>query len=271
MFVDGLGIHLGPLYLRFYGLILVCGAMLAAYLVGLEASRRNLDPNFAWDALLWCLVGGIIGARLYHVLTPSPSNLLADGSNPYFHNPMRILYVWEGGLGIPGGVAGGALALWIFARQQAQSFVVWGDLAVAGLLLAQGIGRWGNYVNQELYGAPSQLPWAISISPQYRLPAYAAFETFHPLFLYESILNIAGAFLLLWLSRNWKRAAQGGSLIGAYLLIYPAIRFALEFIRLDSSHIGSLNANQWLAAITFVVAAAVLAARSRQAIALPVR
>jgi len=165
MSIDALGVHLGPLYLRFYGLILVSGAMLAAYLVALEASRQNLDPNFAWDALLWCLVGGIIGARLYHVLTPSPSNLLADGSNPYFQNPMRIMNVWEGGLGIPGGVAGGALALWIFARRQAQSFVVWGDLAVAGLLLAQGIGRWGNYVNQELYGAPSQLPWAISISP----------------------------------------------------------------------------------------------------------
>ena len=251
MSIDALGVHLGPLYLRFYGLILVSGAMLAAYLVALEASRQNLDPNFAWDALLWCLVGGIIGARLYHVLTPSPSNLLADGSNPYFQNPMRIMYVWEGGLGIPGGVAGGALALWIFARRQAQSFVVWGD--------------------QELYGAPSQLPWAISISLQNRLPAYAAFETFHPLFLYESILNIAGAFLLLWLRRNWKRAAQGGNLICAYLLIYPAIRFSLEFIRLDSSHIGNLNANQWLAAIAFVVAAAVLVARSRQVAAPPMR
>ena len=271
MSIDALGVHLGPLYLRFYGLILVSGAMLAAYLVALEASRQNLDPNFAWDALLWCLVGGIIGARLYHVLTPSPSNLLADGSNPYFQNPMRIMYVWEGGLGIPGGVAGGALALWIFARRQAQSFVVWGDLAVAGLLLAQGIGRWGNYVNQELYGAPSHLPWAISISLQNRLPAYAAFETFHPLFLYESILNIAGALLLLWLRRNWKRAAQGGNLICAYLLIYPAIRFSLEFIRLDSSHIGNLNANQWLAAIAFVVAAAVLVARSRQVAAPPMR
>ena len=271
MSIDALGVHLGPLYLRFYGLILVSGAMLAAYLVALEASRQNLDPNFAWDALLWCLVGGIIGARLYHVLTPSPSNLLADGSNPYFQNPLRIMYVWEGGLGIPGGVAGGALALWIFARRQAQSFVAWGDLAVAGLLLAQGIGRWGNYVNQELYGAPSQLPWAISISLQNRLPAYAAFETFHPLFLYESILNIAGAFLLLWLRRNWKRAAQGGNLICAYLLIYPAIRFSLEFIRLDSSHIGNLNANQWLAAIAFVVAAAVLGARSRQVAAQPAR
>ena len=271
MSIDALGVHLGPLYLRFYGLILVSGAMLAAYIVALEASRQNLDPNFAWDALLWCLVGGIIGARLYHVLTPSPSNLLADGSNPYFQNPMRILNVWEGGLGIPGGVAGGALALWIFARRQAQSFVVWGDLAVAGLLLAQGIGRWGNYVNQELYGAPSQLPWAISISLQNRLPAYAAFETFHPLFLYESILNIAGALLLLWLRRNWKRAAQGGNLICAYLLIYPAIRFSLEFIRLDSSHIGNLNANQWLAAIAFVVAAAVLVVRSRQVAALPAR
>ena len=271
MSIDALGVHLGPLYLRFYGLILVSGAMLAAYLVALEASRQNLDPNFAWDALLWCLVGGIIGARLYHVLTPSPSNLLADGSNPYFQNPMRIMYVWEGGLGIPGGVAGGALALWIFARRQAQYFVVWGDLAVAGLLLAQGIGRWGNYVNQELYGAPSHLPWAISISLQNRLPAYAAFETFHPLFLYESILNIAGALLLLWLRRNWKRAAQGGNLICAYLLIYPAIRFSLEFIRLDSSHIGNLNANQWLAAIAFVVAAAVLVVRSRQVAALPAR
>ena len=115
------------------------------------------------------------------------------------------------------------------------------------------------------------MPWAISISPQYRLPAYAAFKAFHPLFLYESILNIAGAFLLLWLGRNWKRAAQGGNLICAYLMIYPAIRFALEFIRLDSSYVGSLNANQWLAAITFVLAASVLAARSRQPVALPAR
>ncbi len=111
MAIDSLGIHLGGLYIRFYGLIIVTGAMAAGYLSAYEARRRHLDPAFVWDALIWTLLGGIVGARLYHVLTPPPSMMPPGTHNPYLQNPAAVLQIWKGGLGIPGGVTGGAFAL----------------------------------------------------------------------------------------------------------------------------------------------------------------
>ena len=263
MHIDALGIHLGGFYIRYYGLIIVTGAMAAGYLSANEARRRHLDPALVWDALMWCLLGGILGARLYHVLTPPPSMMPSGSPNPYFNNPVAILQIWKGGLGIPGGVIGGAIALWVFGRKHGHAFAIWGDIAVPGLLLAQAVGRWGNFVNQELYGLPTNLPWAIYIAPENRVASFKNFDTFHPLFLYESILNLLGCLTLLWISRRSTLRLRDGEIMISYFIIYPIIRFCLEFIRVDSSQIAGLNANQNLMAIVGIIAVLTLAFRRR--------
>ena len=265
MSVDSLGIHLGPLYLRFYGLILVSGALLGGYIGSLEARRRGLDPNFAWDGLIWGLLGGVIGARLYHVFTPPPSMVAAGfTTQTYLQDPIKILQVWNGGLGIPGGVAGGVLGIWIYARRTKLNFSTWLDIAAPALPLGQAVGRWGNFVNQELYGRPTTFPWAVHIDPQYRLPQFADVATYHPLFLYESILNLLAAIALLWIGRRFVEKLRKGDLFLIYLIFYPAIRFALEFIRLDSSQLGNLNVNQTLSALTILIVSIVLIIRHRR-------
>ena len=238
------------------------GAMAAGYLAAYEARRRQLDSAFVWDALMWTLLGGIVGARLYHVVTPPPSMMPSGTQNPYFQNPIAILQIWKGGLGIPGGVVGGALALWVFSRQRGHRFALWGVIAAPGLLLAQAIGRWGNFVNQELYGLPSSLPWAIYIAPKNRVTAFTQYETFHPLFLYESILNLLGCLFLLYAARQHAFRLRDGDILLGYFIIYPIIRFSLEFIRVDSSRIANLNANQNLMAVVGIVALLTLVFRN---------
>lgn len=265
MSIDALGIHIGPLYLRFYGLILVGGAMLGAYVASLEARRRGQDPNIVWDALIWALIGGIIGARIYHVFTPPPSMVRAGfDTAAYFADPIKIIQVWNGGLGIPGGIVGGVAGLYLFTYRQKTPFLPWLDIAAPGLALAQAVGRWGNFINQELYGQPTDLPWGIFIEPQYRLPGYTEFERFHPTFLYESILNLLVALALLWIARRYADRLKVGDLFLIYLSGYPAVRFVLEFIRLDSSGFGYLNINQTLSALTALVSAVVLLIRHRR-------
>ena len=264
MHIDSLGIHIGQVYVRFYGIILVSGALAGGYLAAAEARRRGVNADHVWDQLVWLLLGGIVGARLYHVFTPSPSMMPPGTPNPYLSNPIAIFQIWNGGLGMPGAVAGGSFALWLYTRKKHLRFMLWADIACPGLLLAQSIGRWGNYVNQELYGKPSTLPWAIYIEPQYRLKEYVSFETYHPLFLYESILNLLGCLLLLWIGRRWSERIRTGNIFIAYLITYPAIRFFMEYIRLDSSQLAGLNANQNLAALVAVAATATLLLRQRR-------
>lgn len=265
MSVDALGIHIGPLYLRFYGILLVSGAMAGAYLASVEARRRGLDPNYVWDGLIWGLIAGIVGARLYHVFTPPPS-MVAMGltTEAYFKDPIKILEVWNGGLGIPGGVAGGVLGLWLFTWRNKLHFFTWLDIGAPGIALAQAIGRWGNFINNELYGKPTDLPWALYIPPEYRLAGYAEFERFHPTFLYESILNLLICLALLYIARRFADRLKPADLFVLYLVMYPAIRFFLEFVRLDSSGFGNLNINQTLSALVVIVSVLVLAFRHRR-------
>ncbi len=265
MSIDQLGIHLGPLYLRFYGLILVGGAMVGAYLASVEARRKGANPDTVWDALVWALIGGIVGARIYHVFTPPPSMVAAGFTTAaYFKNPITILEVWNGGLGIPGGIVGGLLALWIYTRYAKLDFLLWVDIAAPAVPLAQAIGRWGNFVNQELYGKPTDLPWGIFIQPQYRLPGYTEFERFHPTFLYESILNLFVCLALLWIARRFADRLKPGDLLLSYLMLYGAVRFLMEFLRLDSSGFGNLNINQTLSALAVVAGGIWLALRHRR-------
>ncbi len=261
--IDPYGVHLGPLYVRFYALILGLGIFAATWFTARRAPKYGYTADDVWDALTWVFLPGIVGARLYHVLTPTPASGITV--EYYLQNPLQILALWNGGLGIYGAVLGGALGLWLYTRRRQFSFLRMLDLAAPALLLAQAIGRWGNFVNQELYGAPSTLPWAIYIAPQNRLPGYEAFSAFHPLFLYESIWNLLACGLLLLIERRFRAALRAGDLILLYTILYSAARFLLDFVRLDSNGIGPLTTAQWLALALCVVSGLVLAVRHRRA------
>jgi phosphatidylglycerol:prolipoprotein diacylglycerol transferase len=266
MSVDQFGIHFGPLYLRFYGLILVTGAFLGGYLASLEARRRGENPDNVWDCIIWALIGGIIGARLWHVFTPPPSMVdIGKTTLWYLTNPIEILMVWNGGLGIPGAIAGGMAGLYLFTRRHKLNFAKWADLAAPGLALGQAIGRWGNYVNQELYGAPTTLPWAISIDAPYRVPGFTdPALKFHPVFLYESIGSALIVLALLYIARRYADRLKDGDLFLIYLILYPVLRFFLEFVRLDSSELLGINANQTLMLVVALGAGYFLAQRRRR-------
>ena len=253
------GFHVGPLFIRFYGIILMSGALAAAWLASREAVRRDQDPEFVWDGLIWVLVGGILGARIWHILTP-PQSMIDQGITTawYLTHPLDAIATWNGGLGIPGAVIGGALAMYWYSRRRGMDFLVWADIVAPGLALGQAIGRWGNLINQEVYGTPTTLPWAVHIDPQYRIPGYQDVETYHPLFLYESLWNLANMVVLLWLGRRYQDRLKNGDLFLIYLIIYPVGRFLLEFLRLDPTLIGGINVNQAVMAIVALAAAGLL-------------
>ncbi|MFO7584966.1 MAG: prolipoprotein diacylglyceryl transferase [Anaerolineales bacterium] len=250
---------------RFYGIIIMTGVLLAGVLAAWRAKQAGHDPEIVWDLLIWLIIGGVIGARLWHVFTPPPSSIAAGFTTAYYlTHPFDLIAVWRGGLGIPGGVIGGAIALYFFARRRKLSFAEWVDIAAPSLALGQAIGRWGNFVNQELYGAPTNLPWAITIEPHKRVSGFAEYATYHPLFLYESLWNLGNMILLLWLSRRFGERLKPGDLFLTYLVAYPVGRFLLDFLRLDASMLGGINANQTFMAVVAIVAAGALVWRHRK-------
>ena len=157
-----------------------------------------------------------------------------------------------------------ARQLSIYTRKHNLNFAEWTDIAAPSLALGQAIGRWGNYFNQELYGAPTDLPWKIYIDPAHRVSGFASFEYFHPLFLYESIWNLGNMFFLIWLTRRYEGRLKSGDVFLAYLVIYPVGRFFLDFLRLDASRLGGVNANQTFMAIVALCAGAALFLRHRR-------
>jgi phosphatidylglycerol:prolipoprotein diacylglycerol transferase len=259
------GIKIGPLTLNYYGMIIMAGVIAAAVLSYFEAKRRGLDTDIVWDSLPWVVIGGVIGARIWHILTP-PASMVEQGVTTlyYLTHPLDAIAIWRGGLGIPGAVAGGALALYLYSRKRAFSFLLWADIIVPGLALAQAIGRWGNFVNQEVYGSPSNLPWAITIDPRHRLPEFIDQSTYHPLFLYESIFNLLNMGLLLWLNRKYSHKLKEGDVFLSYLITYPVFRFFLEFLRLDNSFVGGVNANQTFMLVIALFAAGLIVWRHRE-------
>ncbi len=256
------GFNIGPLTIRFYAIIIIAGAILGSWLASKLVKRAGRDPEVILDILPWLLIGGIIGARLWHVFTPSASNqAMGITTGNYLRNPIEILKIWKGGLGIPGGVIGGALTLIIYCKAKKISFLEWADYISPGLLIAQAIGRWGNFVNQEVYGGPSNLPWAITIDPPYRMPGFEQIAKYHPLFLYESLLNLLAAGLLVLINRNWRKKLFTGDLFLIYLVLYPTIRFFLEFLRLDPSPVAGININQTSMLVVLVVSLLLLVLR----------
>jgi phosphatidylglycerol---prolipoprotein diacylglyceryl transferase len=253
------GFQLGPIYIHFYGVLIMLGVLAAVWLSSREAARLEQDPEVVWDVVAWVLIAGIIGARIWHILTP-PESMVSQGITTmyYLTHPLDAISIWKGGLGIPGAVMGGVLALFIYMRSHKLSFGTWLDVVAPGLALAQAIGRWGNFVNQELYGQPTNLPWAIYIDPAHRLPGFEQFTHYHPLFLYESLFNLANMALLLWVGRRYKTLLKPGDLFLSYLVTYPTVRFFLEFLRLDPSQVGGIDANQTLMAVIAILAAGTL-------------
>lgn len=248
------GIKIGPLTLNFYGLIIMVGVVAAAVLSYYEAKRRNLNTDVILDSLTWIVLGGVIGARLWHIFTP-PASMVEQGitTQYYLTHPLAAIAIWRGGLGIPGAVAGGALAFYLYSRKRGLKFGQWADVFSPGLALGQAIGRWGNFINQEVYGMPSDLPWAIRIDPQHRLPEFMEFETYHPLFLYESLFNLLNMGFLLWISRKYAHKFKEGDVFLTYLITYPIFRFFMEFLRLDNSYVGGINVNQTLMVVIAVL------------------
>ncbi len=363
--------------IHYYGIILVVGVMMAGYLAAIQAQRRRIDPNLVWDGLLWALIFGVIGARLWHVFTPMASMQAAGFSTmDYLSNPLKLINIRNGGLGIPGAVLGGVLGLWLFSlgirpksatdekgwlndnallwvfftalilgvlgyylgslqnqlqwwgalggailgivlglilsaqglrfanthdKLAGKSFIVrepltnnigeyfsyifgklsysvthWTrqplgtslavvlDLAAPALLPGQSIGRWGNFVNQELYGRPTDLPWGIYIDPQFRALNYADNSYFHPVFFYEAILTLIGCLLLLWVGRRWRNWLKAGDLFLIYLVYYPVVRIFMEMLRIDSNMIGNLNTNQLIMLVVAIGALVALLYRHRR-------
>jgi phosphatidylglycerol:prolipoprotein diacylglycerol transferase len=254
-----MGIQIGSITIYYYGIIIMLGALAAAGLAAYEARRKGQSSDIVWDGLVWVLIGGILGARLWHILTPPASMVEAGYTTMYYlTHPLAAINIRAGGLGIPGAVIGGLLAIYIFARRRNLDFAFWLDIAAPALALGQAIGRWGNFFNQELYGSPSTLPWAIQINPENRLPGYEDRTTYHPLFLYESLWNFGIVILLLWLGRKYDDRLFNGDLFLIYLITYPLGRFLLEFLRLDPSQVGGININQTVMLFVALMAAGVL-------------
>jgi phosphatidylglycerol:prolipoprotein diacylglycerol transferase len=226
-----MGINVGPFTIYYYGIVVMLGALGAAWLASREARRK--------------------GATGY-----------------YLTHPLDVLNIRAGGLGIPGAVIGGMLALYWFTRRRKLEFGFWLDVTAPALALGQAIGRWGNYFNQELYGGPTNLPWGITTNPndpiRVQLGLTDPSTRFHPIFLYESIYNFANMVLLLWLGRRYQGWLKSGDLFLIYLIAYPLGRFLLEFLRLDPSHVGGLNINQAVMLLVALASAGYLYWRHRR-------
>lgn len=257
--MNPIAVRFGPVAIHWYGVIIVAGALAGAFLSAREAKRRGWDPDHIWNGLFLTLVLGIVGARLYHIFTPSPSSGLTF--EYFWKHPEAIIATWQGGLGIYGGIAGGILGFYIYARSARLDFVRWVDVAMIGLPLGQAIGRWGNFVNQELYGGPTDLPWAIYIDPLHRYAGYEAYERFHPTFLYESLWDLMICGVLLYLAHRFGERLLKGDLLTVYLILYPLGRVLMEFVRLDSLTVGAVPIAQIVSGVCLVLAAAVMVYR----------
>jgi len=241
-----IALEIGPLTLRWYG-ILMAGAMaLGLWLAHRDAARRGIDPEPLLKASELALLGGLVGARLYYVLF----NL-----DYYSRMPSKIFAVWEGGLAIHGGVIGGILVGGAYAWRHRLPLLSYLDVAAPSLAIGQAIGRWGNFFNEEAFGTPTNAPWKLYISPPHRPLEYAASEFFHPTFLYESLWDALVFAILVWALR--KRLGRApGALFLAYLGLYSAGRFFTEGLRTDALMLGPLRIAQVVS--TLGVAAALV-------------
>ena len=239
-------IDVGPLPLHAYGLLLAIGVLVAAWIAERRWVARGFDGKTFNDMAVWIVVGGIVGARVYHVI--SDYQLFTD-------DWLRAFQIWKGGLSIWGVLAGGVIAVIVMTRVKHVETLPLMDCIAPGLLAAQAIGRWGNYFNQELFGEPTDLPWALEISPANRPAGYLDVATFHPTFLYESIYCLFLLGVLLLVERRVR--LRKGQMFALYLATYTFGRFFFEHLRVDpANEIFGIRINSWVSAIVCVLAAA---------------
>ncbi|HSE69962.1 MAG TPA: prolipoprotein diacylglyceryl transferase [Nocardioidaceae bacterium] len=242
--------YLGPFPLRAYALCIIAGVVVAIWLGERRWVARGGKPGQVGDIAIWAVPFGLVGGRLYHVITDYQ---LYFGEG---RAPVTALYVWQGGLGIWGAIALGALGAWIGARRAGVKFLPLADALAPGIVIAQAIGRWGNWFNQELFGRPTTLPWALEIDPEFRPDGYATVETFHPTFLYEFVWNLGVAGLLLWADRRFRLGY--GRVFALYVMGYTAGRAWIEYLRIDDvqmDDVFGLRLNVWTSIVVFLAAA----------------
>ncbi len=260
---------LGPIPIRAYAMFIVLGIIVAVVLGNKRYEARGGRPGVITDIAIWAVPFGIVGGRLYHVLSDWQIYFGADG-----RGFIAALRIWDGGLGIWGAVALGGLGAWIGARRSGVALPPVADAIAPGIALAQAIGRWGNYFNQELFGSPTTLPWGLEISQANRPSDYVDYATFHPTFLYESLWLVGVAIVVIWADRRFNLGH--GRAFALYVLLYTLGRVWIEALRIDSANqILGLRLNVWTSIVVGLGALAylVISARmrpGREVIAAPI-
>jgi prolipoprotein diacylglyceryl transferase len=240
------GFSLGPLDVNLYGVLVAFGAFLALQWTVKRYDAMGGDAAIAERAALGAILFGFLGARIGYVI---------PRFDRFIDRPLEILAIWQGGLALFGGLTAGTIAVIVITRRSGGDVARMADAVAPGLPLAQAIGRWGNYFNQELYGRPTDLPWALEVEPRFRRPVVAAFETFHPTFLYESLWNLALVGILLRIDR--RRSVPRGALILVYAVGYGIGRFLIELLRIDTvERYAGLSRNNWLALLLIIIGVA---------------
>ncbi len=241
--------QLGPVPLRAYALCIIVGVVAGLWVGEKRFVARGAAPGRASDIAVWAIPFGLVGARLYHVVTTPELYFGEDG------DPVSALYVWEGGLGIWGAIALGAVGAWLGCRRYGLRLRSYADALAPGILIAQAVGRVGNYFNQELFGGPTDLPWALQISPANRPLRFTQFETFHPTFLYEALWCVVVAVVITLVDR---RARLGwGRVFALYVALYCIGRAFIENLRIDEVHeLGPWRLNVYVSLALFVLALA---------------
>jgi phosphatidylglycerol:prolipoprotein diacylglycerol transferase len=261
------------LSVRWYGVLIVTGALLAGLLATRRARAHRIDPDHVWNQLMLGLLFGVVGARLYYVAFEWPR---------FAGRPLlEILSPQGGGLAIHGAILGALLAVLIYTRRHRLPVLTWLDICVPTLLVGQAVGRWGNFFNQEAYGRPTSLPWGLDIDMAHRIAPYndpqqfPAATRFHPTFLYESVLDALALGLILLIERRWRVWLRPGDSALLYGMFYSAVRFFTEGLRtdslcigpytLDGSCVGGLRIAQVVSVVLLVLCAVVFAVRHRTA------
>ena len=251
--------HLGPLPIRGYALCIILGIVAAIWIGERRWVARGGRPGEVSDLAVWAVPFGLVGGRLYHVLTDHDL-YFGDG-----RHPIEALYVWRGGLGIWGAIALGGVGIWIGARRKGIRVLPMLDALAPGVLVAQAMGRWGNWFNQELFGKPTDLPWGLEIDRSHRPLGYEQYATFHPTFLYECVWDLGAFALVIWLDR--KLRLGHGRVVALYVMAYTAGRAWIEMLRVDNvelKDVGGLRFNVWTSLVLFVAAAVYFMVSSRR-------
>ena len=248
---------LGPIPIRAYALLIVLGIVLAVWIGNRRYVARGGQASTITDIAIWAVPFGIIGGRLYHVITDWQI-YFGEGGRGF----LAAFRIWDGGLGIWGAVALGGVGAWIGAKRAGVLLPPVGDAIAPGIAVAQALGRWGNWFNQELFGAPTDLPWGLEIDVAYRPAGYEQYATFHPTFLYESLWLIGMALVLVWADRRFQMGH--GRVFALYVLLYTIGRGWIEALRIDDAHhILGLRLNDWTSIIVGLGALAYLVVSAR--------